>query len=453
MRNKLSAFAQSALLMPALLMSTSAIAAPAPAPAEGVAWRIVADLTTEVGQRMAGTDREAAARDWAVARLKALGFSNVRAEPYMMPTWLRGAEQAALTAPAPQHLAVTALGNSGATPPQGLDAELVYFPTLDALRAAPDGSLAGKIAFIDHAMRANQDGSGYGPYGAVRRQGPAIAAGKGAAAAVIRSVGTDGHRLPHTGITNFPAGVSPIPAGAVSAPDAALIARTAASGKPMRMALVLTPRLAGQQPSGNVVAELPGRNPALPPILIACHLDSWDPATGAIDDAAGCGIIAAAALEANRTGPLLRTIRVLWAGAEEVGGFGGAAYAKAHAQEPHALAMESDFGADRVWRVETGFSAANKGLADRIVAALSPMGIVRGSGKPDGGTDIGPIIAAQKLAVVDLNQDGTRYFDLHHTPDDTLDKIDPAQLQQNVDAWAAVLRIVGEEAGPISAAE
>lgn len=446
MRNKFCAFALSALMI-----STSAMAAPVPT--EGVAWRIVADLTTEVGQRMAGTDREAAARDWAVARLKALGFSNVRAEPYMMPTWLRGAEQAVLTAPAPQQLAITALGNSGATPPQGLDAELVYFPTLDALRAAPDGSLAGKIAFIDHAMRANQDGSGYGPYGAVRRQGPAIAAGKGAAAVVIRSVGTDGHRLPHTGITNFPAGVSPIPAGAVSAPDAALIARTAASGKPMRMALVLTPRLAGQQPSGNVLAELPGRNPSLPPILIACHLDSWDPATGAIDDAAGCGIIAAAALEANRTGPLLRTIRLLWAGAEEVGGFGGAAYAKVHAQEPHALAMESDFGADRVWRVETGFAAANKGLADRIAAALSPMGIIRGSGKPDGGTDVAPIIAAQKLAVVDLNQDGTRYFDLHHTPDDTLDKIDPAQLQQNVDAWAAVLRIVGEEAGPISPAE
>jgi Zn-dependent M28 family amino/carboxypeptidase len=180
-------------------------------------------------------------------------------------------------------------------------------------------------------------------------------------------------------------------------------------------------------PSGNVLGELPGRDPSLPAILLGCHLDSWDLGTGAIDDAAGCGIITAAALKAQASGKTLRTIRVLWAGSEELGGFGGAAYARAHGSEPHALAMESDFGADRVWRVQFNFAAANKPLTDRIAAALNPMGIVRGGGKADGGTDIEPIIAAQKLPVIEMSQDGTRYFDLHHTPDDTLDKIDPAQ--------------------------
>lgn len=440
------------LLAPlALLTATSATAAlSAPPEGSGVAWDIVAGLTTEVGPRLAGSAREAAARDWAAARLTALGFQNVRIEPFTFDGWVRGAEHARLTAPYPQALAITALGYSAPTPKGGLTGELVYFASFDALKAAPEGSLAGKIAFIDHAMRAAQDGSGYGPHGQARRQGPSIAASKGAAAVVIRSIGTDSHRNPHTGATGWSKGVRPIPAGAVSNPDADLIARVAQRGKPMRIALTLEGRPVANMPSGNVVAELLGRDPSLPPILLACHLDSWDLGTGAIDDAAGCAIVAAAALEAQRDGRPLRTIRLLWAGAEEVGVFGGAAYAKAHAAEPHGLAMESDFGADRVWRVQFALAEANKPLTDRIAAALAPMGIVRGSDRANGGADVGAIIAAQKLAVVDLDQDGTRYFDLHHTPDDTLDKIDPAQLAQNVAAWTAVLRIVANEPGVLA---
>ena len=440
------------IIAPTLLASLLSIPAAIAAPTEGkgVAWDITADLTTEVGPRLAGTDREAAARDWAVARLKKLGFQNVRVEPFTIPGWVRGAEAATLTAPYPQPMHITALGYSAPTPAGGLTAPLVYFPTLDALKAAPDGSLAGKIAFIDHAMKATQDGSAYGPFGQARRVGPAIAAGKGAVGVVIRSIGTDLHRNPHTGATGWPDGAKPIPAGAVSLPDADLVARIARSGKPMTINLVLEGRAVGPLPSGNVVAELPGRNPALPPILVACHLDSWDLGTGAFDDAAGCGIVTDAALRAQAGTKPLRTIRVLWAGSEEIGVFGGRAYGEAHAAEPHALAMESDFGADKVWRVQFNLSAANASLADRISAALAPLGIHRGNDKAGGGADIGAIAAKSKSGVIDLDQDGTRYFDLHHTPDDTLDKVDPAQLEQNVQAWATVLGIVANEAGPIS---
>ena len=431
------------------LLATTASAGP-PSEGSGVAWEVVSGLTTEIGQRLAGSQREAAARDWAVVRLKALGFENVRIEPFAINGWMRGAESARLTEPYPQALAITALGYSAPTPKGGITAELVYFPTLDALRAAPAGSLKGKIAFIDHAMRAAQDGSGYGPYGQVRRQGPSVASGKGAVAVVIRSIGTDWHRNPHTGGTSWAKDVTPIPAGAVSNPDADQIARIARNGKPMTLALTLEGRPVANLPSGNVIAELPGRDPTLPPILLACHLDSWDLGTGAIDDAAGCAIIADAALAAQKDGKPLRTIRLLWAGSEEIGAFGGANYAKVHASEPHALAIESDFGADRVWRVGFKVAAANKDLSDRIAASLATMGIVRGTGAVEGGADIGFIAAAQKLAVMDLSQDGTRYFDLHHTPDDTLDKIDPAQLAQNVEAWRRVLVIVANEPGPIA---
>lgn len=433
----------------ALLALLSPSVALAEAPPGGTAMEIVTDLTTEVGQRLAGSPREAVARDWAVQRLKALGFANVHIEPFTMTGFVRGAETARLTLPYQQNLHITALGNSVPTPKGGLTAEMVYFPSLAALRAAPDGSLTGKVAFIDNAMRANQDGSGYGPYGDARRKGPAVASQKGALATVIRSAGTDHNRDPHTGGTTFPKDVKAIPAGAVSAPDADLIARIAARGKPMTISLVLEGYPQAGLPSGNVVADLPGRDPTLPPVLIACHLDSWDLGTGAIDDASGCAIVAAAALRAQEKGKPLRTIRVLWAGSEEIGG-GGEAFAKAHAKEPFALAMESDFGADRVWRVQYALGTDSKALGEKVSAALAPMGIVTGSGKADGGSDVEPIIAAQKLPVIDLNQDGTRYFDLHHTPDDTLDKIDPAQLEQNVAAWTAVLGIVANEAGPIS---
>ena len=443
MTNLLRAAALSALVF-------ASAASAAPPQGSGTAWDIVADLTTQIGPRLGGSPREAAAREWAVARLTKLGFKNVHIEPFTITGFVRGAESARLTGPYPHNLHITALGNSVPTAKGGLTAPLVYFASLDALKAAPEGSLTGQIAFIDNQMLPNQDGSGYGAYGTARRQGPAVAVTKGAIGAVIRSAGTDHNRDPHTGGTNFPAGSRAIPAGAVSAPDADLIARIAATGKPMTIQLVLESYPQANVPSGNVIADLPGRDPALPPILVACHLDSWDLGTGAIDDGAGCAIIAAAALRAQQSGKLLRTIRLLWAGSEEFGGFGGIAYAKAHASEPHALAMESDFGADRVWRVDFNLAATNKLLGQAVSAALAPMGIVTGSTKAGGGTDIAPIIAAQNLAVIDLRQDGTRYFDLHHTPSDTLDKIDPAQLEQNVAAWAAVLKVVANEPGAIA---
>lgn len=435
-----------AAALSAVLLASAAHAGP-PSEGSGVAWDITAGLTTEIGQRLAGSDREAAARDWAVARLKSLGFANVRIEPFTFDGWVRGPENATMTAPYPHKLAITALGYSAPTPKGGLTAPLAYFPSLDALKAAPDGSLKGKIVFIDHAMRAAQDGAGYGPYGAARRQGPSLAAAKGAAGVVIRSIGTDWHRNPHTGATSWSKDVTPIPAGAVSNPDADLIARVAKSGQPITLALQLEGKPLAKLPSGNVVAELPGRDPSLPPILVSCHLDSWDLGTGAFDDAAGCGIITEAALAAQQAGKALRTIRVLWAGAEEVGVFGGAAYAEAHKNEPHGLVMESDFGADKVWRVQFDFGAGNAALADRVAASLAGIGVARAGGKANGGADVGAIARAQKVAIVDLGQDGTRYFDLHHTPDDTLDKVDPAQLAQNVEAWRRVLAIVANEPG------
>ena len=416
---------------------------------DSIAYDIIEGLTTEIGPRQAGTEAEARARDWSVKKLKTFGFENVRIEEYQMPTWVRGEETARIVAPFTQKMAIAALGNSGSTGDTGLEAEVVYFPTIEALRAAPDGSLKGKIAFVSHSMKATQDGSSYSAFGPARFVGPNIAAKKGAAAIVIRSIGTDYHRNPHTGNTNFEPGVTPIPAGALSIPDAENLERMLSRGKPVRMQLKLTPQNIGIQTSGNVLADVKGSNPNLPIIVIACHLDSWDLGTGAIDDAAGCGIIGAAAAHLKSLGQPKRTVRLLWAGAEEVGIWGGRDYGAKHAAEPHALAMESDFGAGKVWAVDFLLPDSAQELRGQIVSALAPLGVVPRQQKAGGGADIGAIIAAQNTGIIDLQQDGTKYFDLHHTPDDTLDKIDKGELRQNVAAWVATLALVANYEGDL----
>ena len=405
------------------------------------AWDITEGLTTEVGPRLAGTDDEARARDWAVKKLTAMGFSNVRVETFEMPTWVRGRESARITAPFPQPMVVAALGNSGSTGPDGVNGEILAFDSVDALRAAPDELVRGKIVFVDHAMPANQDGSGYGQFGSPRRQGPTVASKKGALAIVVRSIGTDHHRIPHTGSMSFGEGANPIPAGALSNPDADQLLRILKRGQPVRMQLVLESQNLGNRQSGNVIAEVPGRDPALPPILVSGHLDSWDQGTGAIDDATGVAIAAAAAKHIMDAGRPLRTIRIVWFGAEEVGLLGGRDYRAKHGKEPHYALIESDFGADKIWKVDSKLGEARKSEAEAIGKALAPLGIVTGSFNEADGSDIGPMLSDGHPGIT-LNQDGTRYFDIHHTPDDTLDKVDPAQLRQNVAAWTTVLAIL-----------
>lgn len=425
-----------------------------------IAWDFVEGVTTEVGPRQAGTEAETRGRVWAMEWLTRYGFQNVADEPFEMDTWVPGDTwRAKVAAPFPQELIVQPLGNSAATPEGGLEAEVVFFPTVAELRAAPAGSLEGKIAYISHQMRPAMDGSHYGFAGPARWVGAGIAASKGAIATVIKAVGTDYHRNPHTGGTGFPDGVEPIPAAAMSVPDAENLERMfeRADGKPIRIQLELNPRRIGTQISGNVVGEIVGRNPDLPPVLLACHLDSWWNAPGAFDDGAGCGIIAAAALNVAASGQPLRTIRVLFAGAEEVGLFGSTAYSKTHIDEPIAVGLESDFGADRIWRFESNFRDSNPDLHAKLASSVARFGVANSSIVASGGADLN-IMRDQGGAIIDLQQDGTRYFDLHHTPDDTLDKIDKAQLRQNVAVWTQVAGILANEeraiktGGPIPSA-
>jgi Zn-dependent M28 family amino/carboxypeptidase len=422
--------------------------------ADDRAYEIVASLTTEVGPRLGGTQAEARARAWGEATLKSLGFRNIRTETFDMPVWTRISEKGAIVAPYEQPLHLTALGNSVSTPDDGVEAAVIRFPTLGALQKAPMTGLEGKIVFVDEPMTRTQDGSGYG-VAVAKRSGAANEASKrGAAAAIIRSVGTDSHRFPHAGNMNYAEGVTPIPTAALSNPDADILAGAIARAKsPVRVRLDIKTQRIERAQSGNVIGEIPGRTDDI--IVIGGHLDSWDLGTGAIDDGAGIAItLAAAKLVDEMKGTPGRTIRVVMWGAEEVGIHGGKAYAETHKNDiaRHALAAESDFGAGRVWQLRTRFGAGREGYAKDLAEALRPLGVGPGNNEAFGGADIGALRAAG-VPVLDLAQDGSDYFDLHHTANDTLDKIDPAALKQNVAAWAVMLYLASEMEGGFRAVE
>ncbi|MEM6947260.1 MAG: M28 family peptidase [Pseudomonadota bacterium] len=410
---------------------------------EEVGLAFTEDLTTEIGPRLAGSDAEARARDWAVAELTALGFSEVAVEDFAIPFWSRIIDEAEVTAPAPQPLVITALGGSAATPNGGVTAELVRFERLGELEAASVAEVSGRIVFLDEPMTRTMDGSGYGPAVAKRRACAALTAERGGAACLIRSVGTQARRFPHTGMMARGQALGAGPAAALSPPDADQLARLMARG-PVRVRLNIQVETRTGAPSGNVIAEIPGTDLADEIVLIGCHLDSWDLATGALDDGAGCGIVVGAAkLIMDHAPPPRRTIRVVLYGAEEVGLLGADAYARRHVGEldNHVFASESDFGADRIWRLETRFGEGALGYARALQDVLAPLGVLRGNNEAFGGPDIG-ILRRAGVPVVTPRQNGQDYFDYHHTPDDTFDKIVPDAFRQNVAAYAAMTYVV-----------
>lgn len=409
-----------------------------------LSYEIVKSLTTEVGARLAGTAKEAEARKWAIAKLNSLGFANVREELFDFHAWERGIGSAEIVFPSRQPLVMVALGGSVSTPAQGITAPIEFFESYDELLKAAAGSLKGKIAFVNDRMERARDGSGYRSAVRKRSQGAIEASRRGALAVVIRSVGTDEHRFAHTGNMRYEAGVRKIPGAALAGPDADQIERLHRLGRDIRLKLKLQTRDVPRSVSGNVVADIVGIERPDEIILLGAHLDSWDLGTGAIDDGAGVAIVISAALRA--AGPDLkpkRTIRVVLYGAEEYTGggkgaaTGGDAYAKAHADElsKHLLAMEADFGAAVPWRFDTNVPAADQEFYERVLAALQPLGIEPGKRETSGGADIQPLHKAG-VRIISIGQDGSGYFDLHHTANDTLDKIDPAALELNVEAYA-----------------
>lgn len=403
----------------------------------------VRSLADEVGPRLAGSPGDARAVAWAQRAMNERGLLHVRTESVTVPVWVRGVESAMIVAPVTQTLAVTALGWSGATPPGGIEADVVRFDSLDALRDADEAAVAGRIVFLDVPTARRRDGHGYGAAIPARTNGPLEAARKKAAAIVIRSIGTDHSRFPHAGATHKDhdqQAKDAIASGALSNADADLLGRILTSYGRARLALNLGPKWLPDAESANVIGDVPGRERPGEIVLLAAHLDSWDLGTGAVDDGAGCGIV----LEAARAIAELpekpaRTVRVVLFAAEENSLAGAQAYATVHAAEAamHVLAVEADSGTDRVFVYRYLGAEEDRPRLDALTATLAPLGIASSGERALGGADIRPL-RALGVPIIDLQQDMTSYFDVHHTADDTYSQIDPEGLAQAASAFATV---------------
>jgi Zn-dependent M28 family amino/carboxypeptidase len=416
-----------------------------------VAYQWVSDMTTRFGARPAGSDKERAAGEWAASELKAMGFDSAAVESFPYYPWKRGANDSIeITGPFPQKLVGVALGGSSAGE---VEAEAALFDSWQSFLDAKT-DVTGKIVVILQPMPRATDGAGYGAMsGAIRWKGPGEAQKRGAVGFVLRSLSTDDHRFPHAGATNWSGGKG-IPSMAISAPDADQLTRIEALQKkgeagPVKLKMVSGASFLAQGTSVNVVAEIRGSEHPEDVVIIGGHLDSWDLGTGAIDDAAGHAIALAAAknLLDHHLRPK-RTIRLILWGSEEMSqpegfGSGGDNYARMHAGEAPKMmaAMEADFGAGKVWRA-TLPATADTTFNASMAALLEPLGIFVNKDASNGGDSDTDVLYNLGVPCLTLDQDGTEYFNIHHTPDDVLERITPADLNQVVAAWSATLWMI-----------
>jgi hypothetical protein len=423
------------------------------------AYERLADLTDLIGPRLAGSPGAAAAVTQVADAMRKLG-AKVTLQPVKVPHWVRGEETASLVdyagrpAGLSQKIVLAALGGSGATPAAGLRAEVIVLRDLDELKARA-AEVKGRIVLFDvpfdqtmadHGMA----GQAYGQGVLYRGLGTRLAAQMGAAAVLVRSVGGADFRLPHTGASGIQDSAR-IPAAAVTAEDAMLMSRLSKRG-PITMHLTLTPQTLPDTDSFNVIADLPGTDKADEIVIVSGHLDSWDLATGANDD--GTGITSAMAvietLKKLDYQPR-RTIRVVAWMNEENGTRGAQAYLAANQAltEKHVAAIENDEGSGRVFGMRTSVPPEALKYFAPLRQALLPMGAA-GLQRADvlGTGDLSGLERAGVPSFSPLIDDST-YFNYHHTPADTFDKVKPEDLRRHVAVMATTAWFLANMADPI----
>jgi carboxypeptidase Q len=406
--------------------------------ADAAAWDRLAELTDRFGHRLSGSRALEDAIAWALQRMRDDGLENVRAEPVKVPRWVRGRESLEIVSPYPGELVMLGLGNSVGTSPEGLEADLLIvsgYEELDRRGRKADGRIVlVNVPFTD-----------YGATVTYRTSGPSRAARVGAVACLVRSVGVDGLRTPHTGMLTYRPDAPQIPAAAIAVEDAQRLERLAAR-EHVRLRLRMDAAMHGDADSANVVGEIVGRERPDEVVVVGGHLDSWDVGTGAIDDAGGC-IVTWEALRLMKALDLRprRTVRAVLFTNEENGLRGGLAYRDAHRAElaNHVLMLESDGGVFR----PHGFGFTGNDSARATVQGVATLlaGIQADAvGPSGGGADIGPSVQAGQIPAMALDVDGTKYFLYHHTAADTVDKLDPLDVARCAAAVAVMSYVIAE---------
>jgi len=424
------------------------------------AYRQVAHLANNIGPRLSGSAQAAKAVEYVASELKAIGCA-VQLEKVMVPHWVRGDETAALVQfpgqaeKTTQKIVLCALGASVATPPDGIMAEVMAVKNFDELKALPRDKVAGKIVLFnypfDKQMAAEgRGGEAYGEAVVYRGDGPSAAARQGAVACLIRSVGGADFRIPHAGQTHYADDAPKIPAAAVTAEDADLIVDLTRQA-PVRMKLVLTPQTLPDVESANVIGDIKGSEHPEQVVIVSGHLDSWDLATGAIDDGAGVAVsMEAANLVQKLHLKPKRTIRVIAWMNEENGLAGSKQYAKDHEKEwaNHFAAMETDNGAGHPIGLNIKGKFEIKKMLAPVLAVLQESGAGGVNFLEHVGADIEPMEKANVPAFSPI-QDSRFYFNYHHTAADTLDKIVPKELAENSAVVAVAVYALANSEQPL----
>jgi carboxypeptidase Q len=402
------------------------------------AWQRLAYIGDTFGNRLSGSPNLDAAIAWAVEEMKRDGLENVHTEPVKVPHWVRGRESLQIVAPTPQPLVILGLGNSVGTPPDGVEADVLVLHSFDELDARKD-HVKGRIVLF------NVPFTNYGETVRYRTAGPSRVAALGGVAMLVRSVGPAGLRTPHTGTLTYVDGQPKIPAAAVTTEDAARLQRMTDRGGAVRVRLQMDAHFEPDADSANVVGEIRGRERPDEVVVLGGHFDSWDVGTGSTDDGGGCVVTWEALRLMHRLNLRpRRTVRVvLWTN-EENGGRGGAAYEAAHQAElaNHVAMIESDGG---VFTPKgfgfTGSDAARAKIRD--IATLLHAIQADWVGPSGGGADIDPSVKAGNIPSLEHVVDGN-YFLIHHTPADTIDKIDAMDVSRNAAAIAVMTYVIAE---------
>jgi len=405
------------------------------------AWETLSYLTDEIGPRLSGSSNAALAVQYTTERFRSWGI-DVANEKVMVPHWVRGEETASLVSHHNQKIVLTALGGSASTAAKGITADVVEVSSYEELKQL-GAKVKGKIVYYNNPMDMELVHSGrafaaYRDAVQFRSTGASRAAEYGAVAAVIRSVASASLRTPHTGALRYDAKLPKIPAAAMTVEDAMLVHRLLARGDRVRMHLVLTPKTLPDVASANVVAEIKGSEKPDEVVVIGGHLDSWDLGTGAIDDGSGVAMVMETMHLIKQLGIVpRRTVRCVLFMNEENGLNGGRAYFAAHKNDKHIAAIESDAGA----AAPTGFTTTLKGDAltafEARTAFLSRLKAHRFESAAETGADTSFLVEAG-VPGFSLVPEPLHYFDFHHTPADTLDKIDPKELAMDAGAVASL---------------
>ncbi|MEM8514173.1 carboxypeptidase Q [Massilia sp. MP_M2] len=423
------------------------------------AWQRTEDMTDLIGPRLSGSPGAAAAVTQVAEAMRKLG-AKVTLQPVKVPHWVRGIETGELVdytgrpAGITQRIVLTALGGSGATPVEGLVAPVLVLNSFEELKTR-SAEVKGKIvlfdvAFDQHMADRGLAGQAYGAGSNYRRNGPRMAAELGALGALVRSVGGAAYRLPHTGSSGL-SDDARIPAAAVTAEDAMLMARLAKRG-PVKLKLVLTPKNLPDADSFNVIADLPGVEKPEEIVIVSGHLDSWDLSPGAHDDAAAvASAMAVFDILKKLDFQPRRTIRFIAWMNEENGMRGASTYLAAEQANAanHFGAIESDNGVGRPFGLRASVTPQSVKLFAPLQAALQPIGA--GVFQRQDVLATGDLAGLERAGVPSFAPivDTARYFDIHHTPADTLDKVDPDSLRRNVALMAATAWYLANMAQPI----